>query len=191
MASNPTPWHIEGQTILDADGNVVVSAINPCDMNTRRLIVHAVNAGFWLKGGKVEPGSLRDIEEDIRERASVAERHGDGTTHNDGVAMLLRSLADRIKDAAWHEERLMLSLMLYAVEDYVEDWASDKFKACVRAACERLGLEYRPSAKCLQEQIADRIGLMDGEARVMCKLAPDRHCVDCELCKGEEGGDGE
>jgi len=133
---------------------------------------------------------LSDIEADIRERADCAERNGEGTTHNDGVAMLLRAFADRIKDAAWHEERLMLSLMLYAVEDYVEDWASEKFKKCMRAACERLGIEYRPNASCLQEQIAERISTMDGEPRVMCKLAKDRHCVDCELCKGEGDGDG-
>ena len=25
-----------------------------------------------------------------------------------------------------------------------------------------------------------------GEARVMCKLDPDRHCVDCELCPDAE-----
>ena len=134
---------------------------------------------------------LSDIEADIRERADCAERNGEGTTHNDGVALLLRSIADRMCEARKDDERLMLSLMLYAVEDYVEDWASDKFKECVRAACKRLGLEYRPSASCLQEQIAERISTMDGEPRVMCKLARDRHCVDCELCKGEGGGDGE
>ena len=132
-----------------------------------------------------------DIARDLRDRADCAERHGDRETHNDGVAMLLRAFADRIKDAAWHEERLMLSLMLYAVEDYVEDWATDNFKECVRAACERLGIEYRPNASCLQRQIEDRITAMDGEPRVMCKLAKDRPCVDCETCKGEEGGDGE
>jgi len=45
MASreNPGPWHIEGQTIRDANGYVVVSAINPCGMATRRRIVRAVN----------------------------------------------------------------------------------------------------------------------------------------------------
>lgn len=42
-AEHPTPWHIEGQTIRDANGYVVVSALNPCDMATRREIVAAVN----------------------------------------------------------------------------------------------------------------------------------------------------
>lgn len=40
---NPTPWELIGQTILDANGDVVVSAINPCDMETRKMIVAAVN----------------------------------------------------------------------------------------------------------------------------------------------------
>ncbi len=43
-AEHPTPWRIEGQTIRDANGYVVVSAINPCNMATRREIVAAVNA---------------------------------------------------------------------------------------------------------------------------------------------------
>ncbi len=41
--------------------------------------------------------SLSDIERDLRDRADCAERHGDRETHNDGVATLLRSIADRIK----------------------------------------------------------------------------------------------
>ena len=41
--------------------------------------------------------SLSDIVSDIRNRADCAERHGDRETHNDGVATLLRSIADRIE----------------------------------------------------------------------------------------------
>lgn len=44
MSANPTPWHIDGETIRDRDGGVVVSAINPCGVHTRRMIVKAVNA---------------------------------------------------------------------------------------------------------------------------------------------------
>lgn len=47
-----------------------------------------------------ERETLADIERDIRDRADCAERHGDRETHNDGVAMLMRSIADRIKAAA-------------------------------------------------------------------------------------------
>ena len=42
-AISPTPWRIDGQTIRDADGVVVMSALNPASMATRRLIVEAVN----------------------------------------------------------------------------------------------------------------------------------------------------
>jgi hypothetical protein len=49
MSANPTPWHIEGETIRDRDGGVVVSALNPCTMSTRRKIVDAVNEHDALK----------------------------------------------------------------------------------------------------------------------------------------------
>lgn len=41
--AHPTPWELVGQTIRDANGDVVVSAINPCDMKTRKMIVASVN----------------------------------------------------------------------------------------------------------------------------------------------------
>ena len=49
MISHPTPWRIEGDTIRDAAGGVVVSALNPCNMSTRRKIVDAVNEHDALK----------------------------------------------------------------------------------------------------------------------------------------------
>lgn len=49
--SSPLPWRIDGQCIRDADGLVVVSAINPCGMAARLRIVEAVN----------ERDRLRDI----------------------------------------------------------------------------------------------------------------------------------
>ena len=39
----PRPWRLEGQAIWDADGTCIVSAFNPANMATRRLIVEAVN----------------------------------------------------------------------------------------------------------------------------------------------------
>ena len=49
--------------------------------------------------------TLADIVSDIRERADNAMRHGgESTTHNDGVAMLLRSIADRLEEAWKMEE---------------------------------------------------------------------------------------
>lgn len=44
-----------------------------------------------------ERETLADIVADLRGRADCAERHGDRETHNDGVATLLRSIADRIE----------------------------------------------------------------------------------------------
>ena len=49
MISHPTPWRIEGDTIRDAAGGVVVSALNTCTMSTRRKIVDAVNEHDALK----------------------------------------------------------------------------------------------------------------------------------------------
>ena len=50
-----------------------------------------------------KPETSADIERDLRDRADCAERHGDRETHNDGVATLLRSIADRIKAASKRE----------------------------------------------------------------------------------------
>lgn len=51
----PRPWRLEGQAIWDADGVCVVSALNPANMATRRLIVEAVN------------GYSRQLAEAVRE----------------------------------------------------------------------------------------------------------------------------
>lgn len=60
---------------------------------------------------KVE--SSAEIISDIRERADTAERHGEHQTRNDGVAMLLRSIADRLEAAlkrehsqSWHHREM-------------------------------------------------------------------------------------
>ena len=39
----PRPWRLEGETIRDREGVVVMSALNPANMEMRRLIVEAVN----------------------------------------------------------------------------------------------------------------------------------------------------
>lgn len=38
------PTRLEGHTIFDADGRVIVSALNPCTDAERRQIVEALNA---------------------------------------------------------------------------------------------------------------------------------------------------
>ena len=60
MSAHPTPWRIEGDTIRDAAGGVVVSAINPCGMSTRRLIVDAVNEHDALKQRLVDAMEVCD-----------------------------------------------------------------------------------------------------------------------------------
>lgn len=52
----PRPWRIEGQAIWDADGVCIVSAFNPANMATRRLIVEAVNG---IKEASLEAARLR------------------------------------------------------------------------------------------------------------------------------------
>ena len=49
------------------------------------------------ENGQERRETLTDIVADLRGRADCAERHGDRETHNDGVATLLRSIADRIE----------------------------------------------------------------------------------------------
>ena len=38
------PLEIVGAAVRDADGRVIISALNPCNMTERRQIVKAVNA---------------------------------------------------------------------------------------------------------------------------------------------------
>jgi hypothetical protein len=71
----PRPWRIEGQAIWDADGVCIVSAFNPANMATRRLIVEAVN----------ERDRLRKAFEDISEFA-------DGMTSEEDEANVLTIL---------------------------------------------------------------------------------------------------
>ena len=51
MSEHPTPWHMDGTAIRDRDGFVVVSALNPCGMSTRLMIVEAVNEYSEKKKG--------------------------------------------------------------------------------------------------------------------------------------------
>ena len=91
---SPTPWRLVGQTIRDAEGAVVMSAFNPADMETRRLIVDAVNAvdatrklQRTLLGWSIERARLAAF---VRELADCLEEV-------DGTAF--RSLIDRAREA--------------------------------------------------------------------------------------------
>ena len=92
--------------------------------------------------------------------------------------------AGRIIDAAYRDDRLMLKLLEFCIEDYYDDWASDDFRDTVKTACARLGIEYCTRGWGIEEQIAAKVAEIDRAPRVMCKHAPTQFCVDCELCKG-------
>lgn len=46
---NPPPWKLDGDTIRDVNGDVVISAINPCNTAVRKMIVESVNTMAALK----------------------------------------------------------------------------------------------------------------------------------------------
>ena len=46
---NPPPWKLDGDVIRDVNGDVVISAINPCNTAVRKMIVESVNAMAALK----------------------------------------------------------------------------------------------------------------------------------------------
>lgn len=74
-----------------------------------------------------EQETMADILADIRERVENAMRNGERLVHNEAVAMLLRSIADRIK-AAWKrdEERAVEHATRHA-----EAVARDNCRDCV------------------------------------------------------------
>ena len=87
-AISPTPWRIDGQTIRDADGVVVMSALNPASMATRRLIVEAVN----------ERDRLRNERDTLDEVASSLQRSRDAALADaDRLRDLVRRLAEYIR----------------------------------------------------------------------------------------------
>ena len=64
----PRPWHIEGETIRDRENGVVMSAINPANMETRSLIVRAVNERDTIINAHVI------LSGEVRELAAEAEK---------------------------------------------------------------------------------------------------------------------
>ena len=86
--TNPTPWELVGQTIRDANGDVVVSAINPCGMETRKMIVAAVNT---RKVRKPTNDKLREALECAKEKALYISRNY--TTPNSLTGNILELLA--------------------------------------------------------------------------------------------------
>ena len=84
----PRPWSIDGQTIRDREGVVVMSALNPASMATRRLIVEAVN----------ERDRLRNERDTLDEVASSLQRSRDAALADaDRLRDLVRRLAEYIR----------------------------------------------------------------------------------------------
>ena len=111
MAEHPTPWHLVGQTIRDAAGYVVVSALNPCGMATRQLIVDAVNSSS-LAGGAMEkpqtesPNAGASGTGEYVDRASdleiVRQKHGASRAGNCGRDVRHGSAIDLGTDGCKH-----------------------------------------------------------------------------------------
>lgn len=117
---------------------------------------------------KVE--SSAEIISDIRERADTAERHGEHQTHNDGVAMLLRSIADRI-EAAWKREHEELDKRISDLEAYAKLWTGRADE--LRLKCDEFYAKAKPvgNAAAMREALREAIG----ETCAGCK----RDCDDC------------
>lgn len=60
ITASPRPWLLDGDTIRDANGCVVVSALNPCGRETRRLIVAAVNDEVSWRDGYIKARTERN-----------------------------------------------------------------------------------------------------------------------------------
>ena len=85
----PRPWRLEGEAIRDAEGGVVVSALNPANMETRALIVRAVN-------GRDDLLKAREmLQAECRGLAAEADRMAD----------LVRRLADNLERFHIHGDR--------------------------------------------------------------------------------------
>ena len=60
------------------------------------------------------------------------------------------------------DEKLMLQLLSFATDDYVEDWATQSFVRTVKRACRRLGVRYSPYGTDIMLNIAERLIELEG-----------------------------
>ena len=71
----PRPWRLEGEAIRDAEGGVVVSALNPANMETRALIVRAVNGrDDLLKAREMLQAECRGLAAEADRMAELVRR---------------------------------------------------------------------------------------------------------------------
>lgn len=122
----PRPWSIDGQTIRDREGVVVMSALNPASMATRRLIVEAVN--YYRPDLHCDWRELTP-EEAVAHCREVAERLGDTPCARDHLQL-----------AAWIEERARLRELVRRLVHQFEGRATyDDEAAIIREAREAVG----------------------------------------------------
>ena len=71
----PRPWRLEGEAIRDAEGGVVVSALNPANKETRALIVRAVNGREdLLKAREMLQAACRGLAAEADRMAELVRR---------------------------------------------------------------------------------------------------------------------
>ena len=51
------------------------------------------------------------------------------------------------------DDKLMTNLLYYAAENYVQDFAPKQYKATIRLACKRLGIEYSAYGTAIKSNI--------------------------------------
>jgi len=91
----PRPWHIEGETIRDREGGVVMSAINPANMETRSLIVRAVNERDTIINAHVIlSGEVRELAAEAEKLTDLVRRMLPGVEENYAMA---KSVAADVK----------------------------------------------------------------------------------------------
>ena len=60
------------------------------------------------------------------------------------------------------DEKLIATLLMFAAEDYYEDWSSSEFVETVKAACRRLDIPYFTRGGGILESIEKRLEKADG-----------------------------
>jgi len=101
----PRPWRLEGEAIRDREGGVVMSAINPANMETRALIVRAVNERDTIINAHVIlSGEVRELAAEAEKLKDLVKRLAHNLEHyhltGDRERALLREAKEAIEEAA-------------------------------------------------------------------------------------------
>ena len=128
----PRPWRIVGKAIRDRNGDVVMSALNPANMETRKLIVDAVN-------GKTEADAPIPLPFDMAKARDEASRRYQ-ETHQEFWAGLADLLADGVAFDEYHtKERAevkRLRAFINELCDCLEEEDADAYRTLISRAKE-------------------------------------------------------